>query len=224
VLALSFATVTPSRAAGGAYEPNDSIASAAGPLLAGAIYTAELERPGDSDLFYFHITSATSTRTEVNVANVGGGGASTDLSVTILDSEATPIAGQSYIGAGGSRLVSTALEPQKYFLRVSTGEGFGDAYSLTLGGAPGAFGPYSQIAGRCAAATSAAARAQTRRSAAEARRQRAVARLRRSRHQSRVSRERAQAAYRKARKRLRTARHAVRTASHRQDPWCSIAP
>jgi hypothetical protein len=227
VLFLALATlglfVAPrANAAQGAYEPNDSVLAAAGPLLFGGAYTAALEMQGDRDLFAFHMTAPAPTQAQIAVTNLGGGDAS-DLSVTILDSAATPLAGQSYVRAGETRIVGAQLGPQKYYVEVATGAGFGDSYRLVPGGSIGAFASYSQIAGRCAVARTALATAETRLNHSEARRQRAIAYVRRARYAGPAARRKARVAFRKARRRLRSDRGAAREAARRLELWCSIA-
>jgi hypothetical protein len=213
----------PSQAADGAYEPNDSALSAGGPLLLGNTYTAALEAQGDRDLFAFHMTSPPLTQAELTVTNLGGGEGSSDFSVTVFDAAASPVAGESYVRAGQTRTLVVYLRPQKYYVEVATGEGFGDSYSLATRGGDGAFGPYDEIAARCGAAKRGLAVAEIRLNRAEAKRQRVLARTRRARYAGAAARRSARVAFRKARKRLKSKRRAARKAARRREPWCSIA-
>lgn len=176
-----------SAAAAAPYEPNDSIISAAGPLEAGQSYGAAIETAGDRDYYSFYVTSPTSTEVSLTVQNLGGGSNVSGINAAILDAMATPIAAQTFIHDGESRIVSAQLEPQKYFVEVSPSEGVGDSYLLSPGGDSGSFGPYSQISSRCAAALSASARAGRRLSRARSKLQRTTARLRRSHYAGRAA-------------------------------------
>ena len=158
-LTLAIGNAAGSNAAELPYEPNDSTLSATGPLEAGASRIAALETYGDRDFFYFYVTSPQMPRVELTISNLGGGRAS-DIELTIFDSAATPLASQGFIRDGEARTVTVSLEPQKYFAEVTSAEGSGDAYSLSAGGEPGAFGTYAQIAERCERATAAASAAQ----------------------------------------------------------------
>ncbi len=157
------------------------------------------------------------------VANLGGGEKASDIDATILDSTSTPVSGLAFIGDGEARTATLDLEPGKYFIEVAANEGFGDAYRLTPGGGPGAFGTYGQIAGRCAAATTAASAARAKLGRAAAKLQRTIARVHRSRYGTRMARAGARAAHRKARVRFRAERLALKEANESQRPWCFIA-
>jgi hypothetical protein len=206
------------------YEPNDALGGAAGPLELGQTFTAALETPSDRDFFYFYVTSPRMPQAELTVSNLGGEGKATDIDATILDSMATPIVAQSYIGKGEGRLLAVALEPGKYYVEVAVNQGFGDSYSLSAAGGDGAFGTYPQILGRCERAMAEVGALQTKLSRAESRLQRATARLRRSRYGTLKARGQARAAHREAKRRVRKAKLALRTARAAQEPWCGIAP
>jgi hypothetical protein len=221
--AASLLALPPAAEAQSEYEPNDSPIAAAGPLLIGSTYTAALERQGDRDFFFFYMASPSPVPAEVTLTNLGGSGTTSELSGTILDEVAVPIAGQTYIRAGEARtLLTEPLAPGKYYVEVAGGEGFGDDYTLLPGGPPGAFAPYEQIANRCAVARKAEARAEARLERVEADRQRTLARLRRSRHESAEVRRSARRAHRRATARLRARKRAAATAERNQEPWCSI--
>lgn len=212
-----------SYAAETAYEPNDSPISAAGPLALGGAYAASIEKEGDRDFFFFYVTSASAAKVELTATNLGGGSSTSELDATILDSAATPIASQTYIGVGTSRTVAATLGPAKYYVEVVGGKGLGaTSYSLTAGGGAGAFGPYADIAARCANATKAASDSESALSRAEAKLQRTIARLRRARYGTPNARTSARRAHRKARARLRSKQRAADSIAERQGLWCSV--
>jgi hypothetical protein len=221
-LSLALGLAPKSLAAEAPYEPNDSILSATGPLAIDQTYVAGLETQSDMDFFFFYVTSPRTSDVTLTVRNLGGGSQSSDIQATITDSSATPVGGLSFISGGEARTATIALRPQKYFIEVSANTGFGDTYSLTGGGGSGAFGPYAQIAARCASATAAVAGARARLTRAQAKLQRATARLRHSRYSTRDARKAARAAYRKARARVTGRKDALKAAKDSQKPWCSI--
>lgn len=206
------------------YEPNDVIANAAGPLLAGQSYTAAIEATSDLDKFYFYVTAPGSNSVELTVQNLGGGNEQSDLDARILDATGTLLAGQSFIRDGEGRTVTASLAPQKYFLEVAAGEGYGDSYSITSGGGEGAFGPYEQIAGRCKRADAELAKEQAIARRARSKLQRTTARLRRSRYALPQARQKAQVANRRARARVKAARQELGKTRESRRPWCFIAP
>lgn len=209
-------------AAQGPYEPNDASPSAAGPLAIGQTYDAGLEIPGDRDFFFFYVTSPRPSQVMLTVRNLGGGSKVSDIDATIVDSTATPVGAVSFVGKGEERTVTTALEPQKYFVEVASNEGYGDSYSLTTGGGAGAFGPYARIAGRCATATAAITAAQTGLGRAKSKLQRATARVRRTRYSSRDAHKAARAVHRMAKERVAAKKSALKAARESQNPWCFI--
>jgi hypothetical protein len=225
-LALSIAILSSlvflGQAVAAPYEPNDARPAAAGPLAFGQTWSAALESNVDRDYFFFYVTSADATPVELAARNLGGGGEPSDLDVTILDATGTAIAGQAFIRDGESRTVAASLQPQKYFVEVVPGEGFGDAYSLSAGGGTGAFGSYAQIAGRCERATKAVGTDRVRVNRAKSKLQRATARLRRSRYATRTERRKARAAQRAARATVTARQDALTQARRSQEPWCSI--
>jgi len=214
-------------AAGEPYEPNNSTLEASGPLTIGQTYGASLETSTDKDYFYFYVSSPVGARDGANVTltvkNLGGGGPPID--VAILDPRASPVDAVAYFLAGGEAAsATTSLEPQRYLVEVSAASATPGAtlYSLTAGGTPGAFVPYSQIASRCESGTAAVAVARTRLRRAQAKLQRANARLRQSLYGSSSRRRAAQAKYRKARARVDGMRKALNSARDSQTPWCLI--
>lgn len=213
---------SPAHAADGAYEPNESILSAAGPLMLGGTYTARLERPDDKDFYFFYVTSLNATQVDLTVTNLGGGSKASDLDINIVEYPATAIASQAYIRSGETRTVGLMLEPQKYYVEIAGGVDFGDNYTLTPGGGAGAFGSFAEIANRCTAADTAAGASETRLGAAEAKLQRTIARVRRARYGTPGARKSARAAYRKSRARLRSEKRKAKAIAERQELWCSI--
>lgn len=206
------------------YEPNDSIGSAAGPLLAGQSYVAAIEPAGDRDDFYFYVTSPGVSQVAFTVQNLSGGSEQSDLDARILNASGTLLVGQAFIRDGEGRIVTAALEPQKYFVEIAAGEGYGDSYSISPGGEEGAFGPYEQIAGRCASADAMLRRGEEGLGRAQSKLQRATARLRRSRYSLPQARQRAQAANRRAEAKVKAAKQEVGKARESRRPWCFIAP
>jgi hypothetical protein len=211
-----------SQAEPGAYEPNDTTLSAAGPLASGQPYRAGVETAGDRDFFYFYVTSSDAHVTFA-VANLGGGSKPSDIDAKVLDSYSTPLGGSAFIGGGEAKTVALDLEPGRYFFEVAAHEGSGDAYELTPGGSAGAIGAYARIDARCAAAETAASAARRKLGRAVAKLQRTTARLRRSRYGTPAARASARAAQRKAKARVRTERRALRQADESRRPWCFIA-
>jgi hypothetical protein len=222
-LGLTGAFARPAVAAEAPYEPNDSIPAAQGPLSVGQQLFATLESASDRDFYFFYVTAPAGAAVELTVQNLGGG-KSSDLDATILDSAATPVVAQSFIRDGEARLLTAQLEPQKYLVEVTANEGFGDSYSLTGGGSAGAFGPYTQISGRCASANGAARKAGGGLGRAESRLQRTTARVRRSRFAPPKARRKARAAHQRAKRDLVTKQGELRTARQSMQPWCGIAP
>lgn len=197
--------------------------AAAGPLMLSQSLEAALETSTDRDYFYFYVTAPGAVQVELAVRNLGGGGKASDIDATILDSAATPLAGQAFIEDGETRLMTATLEAQKYFIEVSPSSGFGDSYSLTAAGGSGAFGSYARIAGRCASADSALREGQRALSRAATKLQRATARLRRSRYASLAERRLARAERREAIERVRLVRRGLRQDRRSRRPWCFIA-
>jgi hypothetical protein len=218
LLSLAFLT----QAVAAPYEPNDTTPAAVGPLAFGQTWSAALENSGDRDYFFFYVTSADATPVELTARNLGGGGDPSDLDLSILDTTGTAIASQAFIRDGETRTVAASLQPQKYFVEVVPGEGFGDLYSLSAGGGTGAFGSYAQIAGRCERATKTVGSGRVRINRAKSKLQRATARLRRSRYATRTERRKARAAQRAARATVTARQDALTQARRSQEPWCSI--
>jgi hypothetical protein len=222
LLALPFAVdVAASDAALPPYEPNDSIAQAWGPLLAGQGYQADLQ-PADRDYYYFYVTADNAPPAELSLLNMGGGTQESTIDLSVVDGLGTPIASQAFIRHAEARALSAPLAPGKYYVEVTSNQGYGDTYALSAGSAKGSFGPYAPIAARCAAAQTGLAEARRALSKAKGRYQRAVARRRRSRYAGPRARRRARRAQAKARSNLALARSRLRAANAALLPWCSI--
>ncbi len=206
------------------YEPNDATLAAAGPLAAGQSYSATIESTGDRDFYFFYVTSPAAARVELTVQNLGGGDKASDLEATILDASSTPVASQTFIRDGESRVVSAELGPQKYFVEVVANEGSGDSYTLTPAGDEGAFGPFSLISGRCERASAAREKAERGLRRAKSKLQRATGRVRRSRYARPKARLEARRAHSAAKRNVQAKRTELRTAQRSMQPWCSIAP
>jgi hypothetical protein len=207
------------------YEPNDSVPSAAGPLLLGQTYAAALETAGDRDFFSFYVTSKRSAQVELTAKNLGGGSDTSGLNVAIVDSLDNAIFPFAYALANGKEAAgTTSLGPGKYFVKVSSIEGSsaGISYSLATSGDNGAFGPYSQIAARCASATRSVKRAKRRLTRTQAKLQRATARVQRSLFSNRKVRRAANAAKHRAAARVAAKRRVLKRVRKSRSPWCSI--
>jgi hypothetical protein len=220
LLALAALAVSASSARAASYEPNDSIATAAGPLLGARSYVSQLETQSDTDVFYFYVTSPRPAKVDVTLEDLGGGSAGGYIGAALTDGLGTQVAATAFVNPGEARLISAVLAPRKYFLQVTPGAGFGDSYRIATGAA--GLGPYAAIAARCASA-----RAATRTAGAALRRaklklQRAVSRLRRARYGGDRARASARGAYAKAKARVDAGRTALKAAAARQRPWCSI--
>jgi len=206
------------------FEPNDTLATAAGPLLLDQPLTANLEAEGDKDFFYFYVAATQSVRTVLTVENLGGSAQPvSEIDVRIMDPlGAYAGGGLVYVRGGESRSSTVTLEPGKYFVEIITREGYGDTYRLTPGGDNGAFGDYGKIASRCAAATASVNAQRDGLKRAKAKLQRATSRLRRSRYGSRKARQAALALRATAKARVAAKRRALQAATRTRKPWCFI--
>ncbi len=224
-LAAALVAVPSAGAFAAPYEPNDSVPAAAGPLLFGQTYSAGLETPGDRDFFFFHVTFRRPAQVGLTARNLGGGSDASGVNVAIVDSLGNPIYPFAYALANGKEAAgTTSLGPGKYFVEVSSIEGStgGISYSLTTGGGAGAFGPYSQIAARCASAQRAVKAAKRKLNRAQSKLQHATARVQRSYFSPRRVRRAARAAKRRAVAGVAAKRRALRRVKRSLSPWCSI--
>jgi hypothetical protein len=218
VLAALAASV--STASADSYEPNDSIATAAGPLLGSQSYLAQPETERDTDVFYFYVTSRDAASVSVTLENIGGGSEGADISAAVTDALGMPMAATAFLRQGEARPLTVSLKPQKYFVQVTPVTGFGEFYRITTG-ADG-FGPYSAIAARCASGLAAAKNAKAALRRARVDLQRAVGRLRLSRYARQEARRSARRHLRRVRSSIRKQKDALRAARESQAPWCSI--
>jgi hypothetical protein len=207
------------------YEPNDTILSAAGPVAFGQTWDAALETASDKDFFYFYVTSSKPTPVTIAIRNLERSSRTDGLNATIVDAAGTPVDAFAYFLRGGDEATGTVtLEPQKYFLEVGPAvpDSESIAYSFTSGGGEGAFGSYTQIAGRCAKGVTAIKHARRRLSQAQGRLQRAKARLRQSAYGTASERATARSKYRQTKRRMVAGRKALNAARGLVNPWCSI--
>lgn len=225
MVAVVFALTLASPTAAAPYEPNDTIASATGPLLAGQTYEASLESASDRDFFYFYVASSTPAQVTPTIKNLGSGPQAASLNATIIDSLGSTLSPVAYfLGAGGEATGATSLGAQKYFLEVrSATEGAGSTnYSLTAVGSQGAFGSYAEIAARCAAGTKAVKTARSRVNRAQSKLQRATARLRQSQFGTPVELRAARKNFRKAKTRTTSAQRKLKAKRSLLQPWCGV--
>jgi hypothetical protein len=208
------------------FEPNDSILNSAGPLANAQTYAAEITAPADRDFFFFYVTSADPADVTLKVNNFGGGSATSSINAAIVDTSGDPIDSFGFaIGNGGEATGTETLNAGKYFVEVGPVEGStGEiAYRLRTDGGNGAFGPYTEIASKCAGAKSAAKAAKKRLGRARAKLERATGRLRRARFGAGEGQLAAREAFRRAKARVMARRAALEKAVGEQSPWCSIA-
>jgi hypothetical protein len=220
LLTLAAFAVSPSAASAASYEPSDSIATAAGPLLGAQSYVAGLETPADADYYYFYVTSPGAVGVDVTVEDMGGGSAGAEMDAAVTDALGTPLTGATYIHQGETRAFTVELQPQKYFLQATPVTGSGESYRITTGA--GSLGTYSVIAGRCGSARAATKKAKAAVRRARVDLQRAVGRLRLSRYAGLKTRQSARRHLRQVRSSIRKHKRALRAARESQAPWCSI--
>jgi hypothetical protein len=223
VLLLMLATWPAVSGASDPFEPNETLVSAAGPLINGQPYQAAIESSGDKDFFFFYVTSAAGPDVSLAIRDLGGGAPPSSINGRIVDANGTPVgASLPYVEQGEGRTVTIDLKPQKYFVEVVPSAGVGDAYEITPGGGRGAFGAYSRIAAQCASATASVKVLRAKLDRATIRLQRATSRLRRTRYGSPGERKSARDQYRTARARVTTKTRARNSAEASQRPWCFI--
>jgi hypothetical protein len=204
------------------FEPNNSLAAAAGPLLTGQ-YEGAIDSAGDADFFDFYVTSPQGAKVRVELKNLGGGQLS-DVDLTVLDSTATPRASISFLRPGESSVIELSLPAQKYFLEVTSREQPGDSYLITTSGTAGAFGSYDVIAGRCGANSRSASSLGKKLSEATVKLQRTLNKVRRSRYLGPTARTAARDRYRQARSAVARTRKERDEAERLRGLWCSISP
>jgi hypothetical protein len=224
-LAAALVAASVASAAQPAYEPNDSLLTAYGPLGLSQTYTGALETQNDTDFFYFYVNSAAGSQVTLTIKDLGGGLKSYNgASFSIEDSHGRGVAYGSGVDAVGDyHTTNVTLTAGKYYIEVVPYEGYSATYSLTTGGTEGAFGDFAPIAAQCAAATASVVAAQGELGKAESKLKKAGARVRRTRNsRSRVARRRARAAYQKAKVAVTSEKETVKAATKAQEPWCFI--
>lgn len=213
------------------YEPNDSMATATGPLAVSSAYEASLETENDKDYFYFYVTSPTTAQVQLTYKTIGE---KDWFTAHLLDSHGGTVK-ESWI-EGPYEIASVTLSAGKYYVEISNG-GTGQGYRIETQGTDGAFGSFATIQSNCAAAQGAAnvqqelvnsdAAAVTK---AKERRRRALAHMHRvERHGSLKARKKvrrnfghAESAYRAAAAALKEAEKALKGAIGLESPWCFI--
>jgi hypothetical protein len=238
-VALVIALLAPavSLASQPAYEPNDSLQTAAGPLANNSKYEAAIETGNDVDDYYFYVTTPTTAQVTLTVTNLGPGFEGLEARIKDSHGDTVSTIDQSLYPEDYAVGAAT-LEAEKYFLQVnSEWGGFNVQYKFTTAGTDGTFGSYATIQANCAAAQAVVNSAQeavtaaaAEQNAAKAHRQRAFARMRGvERHGSRRAIQKArhkaghaQAAYKAATAALKQAERSYKGATTLESPWCFI--
>jgi hypothetical protein len=207
-----------------AYEPNDTLQTATGPLAPDSSYSAVIESRNDRDIYSFFVTSRAEASVTVSLINRGGGPGLSDVDARLLDITDTPITASalSYVQDGEAQSMTVSLPPGKYFVEVNSSIGYGDGYELLTGGGSGAFGSYGRIAHLCASASAAVKSGEGALDHAKTKLQRATNRLRRARYSRPPVRREARDLFWKAKRAVRSKRRKLRQARASQSPWCSI--
>ncbi len=200
-LALTLAAVakaTPS------YEPNDSFATAYGPLVAGGTYSDTIATADDEDDYYFYVTDPNGADIQLTIADptVSDNGVYTEL-----DDSSQNYIDSTDVFSEGSETLDEQLGPGKYFVSVQAefDQQDNEAYDLTIDAPAGALGTTTQVKAQCKSATASV-------TAAKAALARAQKRLKRAHKGSAHRKAQARRAVKKARNRLRTATAAMNAA------------
>jgi hypothetical protein len=225
-LGLALLAASPA-AAQPAFEPNDNLLTATGPLGINQAYTAATETSNDKDFYYFYVTTPSSAQVTVTLRDLGGGPSSsgyTELELEDSHGYHTYSNTDLYAPRFNYDTFAVTLTAGKYYLEVSSSSSsYGDTYSISTAGTEGAFGEYAPIAAQCAAATASVAAVQGELGKAEAWLKRTSTRLQRTRNsRSRRARRRARAAYAKAKALVTGEKEALKAATKAQQPWCFI--
>lgn len=210
-----------------AYEPNDSLLTAYGPLANNSTYTATLETSNDLDYYYFYVTTSSTAQLTFTLTNLGGGvGYEPEVRGYLTDSHGDFIEGiGSYIEPADYATQAVTLSAGKYYVRIENewDSEYGESYRLATSGTDGAFGDYATIAANCTAATVPVTTYQAQLHQAEAKLRKAGARLRRLRYSSnRRARRKAQARYRHLKAVVAAEKASLKAAEKGQRPWCFI--
>ncbi len=205
MLALALTLATVARATP-PLEPNDSFATAYGPLLTGTAYSETIADSNDEDDYYFYVTAQDGADVQVNVDDPTAG----DNGVYVeLDDADGNMVDSIDVFSGTSDQLDDQLDPGKYFVSVQAE--FDDQvdpedYSLELSADPaGALGTTAEVKAQCKSATTSVATAK----AALARAQK---RLKAAHKGSAHRKAQARRAVKKAKDRLRAATGAMDTA------------
>ncbi len=160
VVALLLALfIAPAAIAEPSYEPNDTLDTAYGPLVAGTTYSDTIATGDDVDNYYFYVTDPNGTQVQVTIDDptVGGDGVYAELD----DSNGDSI---DYVDVNSedSATLDENLDPGKYYVSVQseTSDQTDEAYSLSIATTAGALGSYANVQARCKAATAAVSTAQ----------------------------------------------------------------
>jgi hypothetical protein len=209
------------------YEPNDTLPTAYGPLVAGK-YSAVTETTNDVDYFYFYVTAPSTAQVTTTLRDFGGG-KSTEGSTQgeIQDSHGYGVgSGDSvYARVNNYGTTSVTLGPGKYYIEVRPGSGYGDNYTLEVSGTTGAFTDYAPIAAQCAAATAGVTTAQGVVAVDQEKVKRATVKVRqiqRKPHHTRKALRKVKVKLATAKSELTTANEGYKAATGAQKPWCEI--
>ncbi|MDQ3725698.1 MAG: hypothetical protein M3335_07400 [Actinomycetota bacterium] len=224
VIALLSAALAPGAMAQPAYEPNDSLLTAYGPLANNSSYVGADETENDVDFFYFYVTTPSTAQLTFTITNLGGGsGYENEINAMVTNSHGYRI---SFIGdpeIADYATKSITLEAGKYYVEVWGDGGYGSSYRLSTSGTDGAFGDYATIAANCAAATAPVNVYQAQLATAQARLRAAANRLRKARNSgNRRAKRRAVARYLRVKATVGAEKRSLKAAEAGQRPWCFI--
>jgi hypothetical protein len=207
LLACGLALLPATVSAQAPYEPNDSPATATGPLLAGGTYSAMIETGNDRDLFYFYI-AVPERQVLLDITNTSPASAAViDVSAGLYDAHLDPDRPLDYrcsLDEGENGQLSQTLGPGVYYVGIEVGCLLGAPtarYTFTISGD---LADAATMRARCDAATNRARAARRRLGRAE----RTLRHARRRGHARAVTRAKRQV--RAARKNRRQARRSER--------------
>lgn len=200
--------IAPTATAEPSYEPNDTLDTAYGPLVAGTTYSGTIADVWDDDNYYFYVTDPDGSQVSVTVndTTVGGDGVYFELD----DSEGSSIDNADVNGEDSATL-QDKLDPGKYYVSVSAelDDETNENYSLSIAAEPGTLGSYTDVQLNCKSAKSAVSTAQAALDQAERR-------LKRTRKSS-SKRRKAQ-----ARRAIKAAKDKLNAANAAMKATCSI--
>lgn len=130
-LSLAALALPASAAAAPAYEPNDGIHQAFGPLAAGTNYDAAITSNNDEDWYVLYVSGQGVLDVALtNTDDASGGSTHVDL----LDKDGTSLNSESYISENTTEhLVYTTPGPGQYYVVIDS-DSAGDQYRLTVSG------------------------------------------------------------------------------------------